>query len=84
MSKGFFDVSKILTEITFKDLASARVFQPTNRLFLNLTHTFTRQVKLFTDLLQSHRVAAVESEVKSDDIGLTRCQRGDGPVNFFA
>ena len=84
MSKGFFDVSKILTEITFKDLASARVFQPTNGLFLNLTHTFTRQVEFLADLLEGHRVAAVESEIESDHIGLTRCQRGDGSVNFFA
>ena len=52
MSKGFFDVSKILTEITFKDLASARAFQPTNRLFINLTHTFSRQVKSLTDFIQ--------------------------------
>ena len=73
-----------LTEITLQDLASAGVFQPAYGLLLDLAHTLARQVEFLTDLLQGHRVAAVQPEVQADDILLPLRQGGDGSVNFFA
>ena len=55
-----------LTEITLQDLAAAGVFQPAYCLFLDLAHALARQVEFLTDLLEGHRVAAVQPEIQAE------------------
>ncbi len=63
-----------LSQIGFKCLTSRIVSQSTSCLLFDLTNPFTGKIEFLPNFFQSHCLLPVQSEVESNNIGLTKRQ----------